>query len=434
MTATQTRPGVTLIATADPAVFLAQSRTDAGKRYIVTVDPSGLGATCECAAAQSGQDCRHAAALMEKIVEGNRQMLAVVKTEGAPVPAPRAPLPLSTRQLVSQRSQALYQQALEEFQILELCVKRAEVLQRSGLVPKQYTTVEDIALVLAQGLVYGFTTAQCFEYLYPVNGKVRMEARGMLDLINRQPGCFVTGEATNERARAVGHRPGRPDMEVVFTLADAQKANLIKDGPWKSFPADMLWWKAVARVARRQFPDIIGGMDIVASLGEAVETEVVDIAADPAGGTYRILPPAEAAQRDAAVASLLDNAGVAPAPAQGGWWADFVAVGKEHNWTQEEVAAALGLQNGGRQQVEAWAKAQDLANPVAAIKRRIDAARRQSREEPAEHATNQAGLPLGPCALGYEEHPATRMVGETPLCEEHHLSPLAAALDDPAEE
>mgnify|MGYP000992429812 CR=1 FL=1 len=78
MTATQTRPGVTLISTADPAVFLAVSRSDPNRRHIVTIDASGMGATCTCPAAQSGQECGHVEAMMEKIVEGNRQMLAVL--------------------------------------------------------------------------------------------------------------------------------------------------------------------------------------------------------------------------------------------------------------------------------------------------------------------------------------------------------------------
>jgi len=44
-----------------------------------------------------------------------------------------------------------------------------------------------------------------------------------------------------------------------FSLAEAQRAGLVKDfGPWKTYTRDMLYARALSRLARQLFPDVIG--------------------------------------------------------------------------------------------------------------------------------------------------------------------------------
>lgn len=47
--------------------------------------------------------------------------------------------------------------------------------------------------------------------------------------------------------------------EVSFSLEDARKAGLIKpNGGWEKYPSDMCFARALSRLARRLFPDVIG--------------------------------------------------------------------------------------------------------------------------------------------------------------------------------
>lgn len=75
-------------------------------------------------------------------------------------------------------------------------------------------------------------------------------------------------------ATAHGRRSGSDRVvSASFTLADAVKAGLVKvDGngevvagqtPWTAYRADMLWARAVSRLVRRAFPDVLAGASYV---------------------------------------------------------------------------------------------------------------------------------------------------------------------------
>lgn len=42
-----------------------------------------------------------------------------------------------------------------------------------------------------------------------------------------------------------------------FSMEDANRAKLIRPGPWTQYPQDMLYARALSRLARRLFPDVI---------------------------------------------------------------------------------------------------------------------------------------------------------------------------------
>jgi hypothetical protein len=67
---------------------------------------------------------------------------------------------------------------------------------------------------------------------------------------------------------------------VSFSVEDARKAGLYKDnGGWAKYPSDMCFARALSRLARRLFPDVIGMAYVEGELGqeddkhEAVEAE-----------------------------------------------------------------------------------------------------------------------------------------------------------------
>ena len=82
-------------------------------------------------------------------------------------------------------------------------------------------------------------------------------------------------------------------FRATFSIADAKRAGLwSKDGPWQTYPARMLGWRALGFAARAAFPDVLKGLRTV--------EELRDIPPDPDPPT----PAPRVVQRRSAVAGL----------------------------------------------------------------------------------------------------------------------------------
>lgn len=93
-----------------------------------------------------------------------------------------------------------------------------------------------------------------------INGKVEISARMMSALIRRAGHSLETKEETDESVTVRGKRSDNGNEQTVtFTIKDAQKAGLVKaGGGWTKFPKDMLFARALSRLARQLFSDVIG--------------------------------------------------------------------------------------------------------------------------------------------------------------------------------
>lgn len=93
-----------------------------------------------------------------------------------------------------------------------------------------------------------------------IQGKVEISARMMNALIRRAGHSIITKESTEKACKLIGKRGDTKDSEEVgFTIEEAKNANLVKSGGgWQKFPSDMLYARALSRLARRLFPDVIG--------------------------------------------------------------------------------------------------------------------------------------------------------------------------------
>lgn len=104
-----------------------------------------------------------------------------------------------------------------------------------------------------------------------INGKVEISARLMAALIRRAGHSIQEKKSTDEECVLVGKRMDNGDtIETSFLITEAQRAGLIKEGGgWKKWPKDMLYARALSRLARRLFPDIIGTSYVEGEIQEA---------------------------------------------------------------------------------------------------------------------------------------------------------------------
>lgn len=97
--------------------------------------------------------------------------------------------------------------------------------------------------------------------LYYVKGKVEMSSRLMNSMIRSQKHSITMDPKSDDTICILhGKRADNGDTWTEsFSLAEAEKANLKSDA-WKNFSHDMLFARALSRLARRLFPDIIGNV------------------------------------------------------------------------------------------------------------------------------------------------------------------------------
>ena len=96
--------------------------------------------------------------------------------------------------------------------------------------------------------------------LYYVKGRVEMSARTMGGLIRAQKHS-VTRDKRSDNTICIlhGKRADNGDTWTEsFSIVEAQEAGLTKNPVWKNYARDMLFARALSRLARQLFQDVIG--------------------------------------------------------------------------------------------------------------------------------------------------------------------------------
>lgn len=93
-----------------------------------------------------------------------------------------------------------------------------------------------------------------------ISGKVEISARMMNAMIRRAGHSITIEESDDTKCILTGKRADNGDTATsVFTINDAKLAGLIKPGGgWTKFPKDMCFARALSRLARQLFSDVIG--------------------------------------------------------------------------------------------------------------------------------------------------------------------------------
>ncbi len=93
-----------------------------------------------------------------------------------------------------------------------------------------------------------------------INGKAEISARMMSALIRKAGHEIRIKESTENLCVLVGTRKDTGEsQEASFSLEEAQRAGLVKiGGGWAKWPKDMCFARALSRLARQLFSDVIG--------------------------------------------------------------------------------------------------------------------------------------------------------------------------------
>ena len=103
-------------------------------------------------------------------------------------------------------------------------------------------------------------------------GKITI-APQLMNAMIRRAGHKLKIDSNDQRSIINGTRKDTGETcEVSFSLEDARKAGLVKtNGGWEKYPSDMCFARALYKLARRLFPDVIGMAYVEGELDEVEE-------------------------------------------------------------------------------------------------------------------------------------------------------------------
>lgn len=143
-----------------------------------------------------------------------------------------------------------------EFQILQVISRNAAA---SGL----YTGVgseQKIFMILLAARELGIPPMQAMNGgIWNIQGKIEISARLMSAMIRRAGHSINVKHSDSTKCIIEGKRADNGDTFCAqFTIEDAQRAGLSSRPVWKTYAEDLLYARAMSRLARRLFADVIG--------------------------------------------------------------------------------------------------------------------------------------------------------------------------------
>lgn len=146
----------------------------------------------------------------------------------------------------------------------DLVMEQAQVLSESRIVASAYRgRAADIVAAGLAGRAFGWDVMASMRNFHVIEGSASMKPEAMLGLV-RQAGHSVVIENEAGIATAIGKRCDTGDEHTAsFTLRDAEAAGLAGKKNWKQYEESMLTWRAVSKLCRNLFSDVVLGAGYV---------------------------------------------------------------------------------------------------------------------------------------------------------------------------
>lgn len=160
----------------------------------------------------------------------------------------------------------------------------ATFLAASDLIPKSLMgRKENVALVLLMGHEIGCGGVAALRNIYVVNGRPAIYGDLATALVRKSGLCEeldykFEGSGPTLKCIATGKRKGMKDSHTEeFSWADAVTGGLVEKNPnYKKFPKDSVMWKALHRLFKFLWPDVLHGISLKEIVADEVsEAEVV---------------------------------------------------------------------------------------------------------------------------------------------------------------
>lgn len=192
-----------------------------------------------------------------------------------------------------------------EMEAVEVAFRIGEAAAQAGIYKSK--NAAELALRVKYGMEMGLGPATALQSVAVINGSPSLTAGAIASRIGGHPDYdYEVTEHTDERCTIIVYRHKRGEWREcppsTFTLDDAAKAGLLKAGPWKQYPRNMLYARALTNAARWHAAEVFGGSVYTPDeLGADVDEqgEVVTTAYVPAApAAPPALPPVTIPEHD----------------------------------------------------------------------------------------------------------------------------------------
>lgn len=147
-------------------------------------------------------------------------------------------------------------------------LKLANLLAKSGLIPKQLmgeNCIYKIFAVLAYGDEFGLSPFVAIRNITVIDGLPTMSADLLKSLVLASGDIekYEEGQVGTKNTMSWGYRvyikrKSIPiEVEAIFTMEDANRAELLSKSNWKHYPQDMLRARATSKACKMAMPEIL---------------------------------------------------------------------------------------------------------------------------------------------------------------------------------
>ncbi len=157
----------------------------------------------------------------------------------------------------------LYKDTLGHPDVLNTAHKLATQISSTDFVPKAFRgKPEAVMAALLTGRELGLGPMTALQRIHVIEGKAGLDAQGMRAQVLAAGHELWIVESTPERCTVAGRRRGSEHIQQIsWTIQDARNAGLAnRNGPWKTYPRQMLQARATAELCRLIAPDALGGL------------------------------------------------------------------------------------------------------------------------------------------------------------------------------
>ena len=184
-----------------------------------------------------------------------------------------------------------------QVQSVDDLARLARVLAASGLFGRagnQETQIAECAIRLMAGMEAGFSPFASATGVHIINGKPAFSSNLLAQAVRRHPVYdYRVLEKTNTTCRIRFLASGETLGEELFTIEMAERAGLLKNPTWRSYPEAMLFSRALTAGMRTHCPDALGGHPAYTP-EELGGDEVVPVTVtEPAAPAPALVPDAE---------------------------------------------------------------------------------------------------------------------------------------------
>lgn len=218
-----------------------------------------------------------------------------------------------SKDLVTQRAESQSSMSVFSDQGLQDMLEMARYFLKSGAVPSSLKNEAQVFMVIQAGKEKGMSPVQSINSFYIVNGRISMWGSSVPARLHLYGIRIQWIEKSDKVAhlKLVDTKSGL-EHEEKFTIDDARRANLLGKDLYKTYPMNMLAFKAIGNAIRFFCPHVLDGMYIAEEIEAEPEEPKASAQQQPVGKYGVPVPRRE--QRDAGDANFTETPDASPDP------------------------------------------------------------------------------------------------------------------------